>query len=105
LLKSVVEIVNLLLLQDDKWSYSFDPKLQELITQLESGLQSVLLKGDQSAHHHAEFSGNFAGGFSVVCVFMCVYACRQTHTHTHVELPCSDLTIFYDIPGFQGGLK
>lgn len=47
--------------QDDKWSYHFDPKLQELITQLESGLQSVLQKGDQSAYHNAEFSGNIAG--------------------------------------------
>lgn len=47
--------------QDDKWSYNFDPKLQELITQLESGLQSVLQKGDQAAYRNAEFSGNIAG--------------------------------------------
>ncbi|XP_069679211.1 cytoplasmic dynein 2 heavy chain 1 isoform X2 [Periplaneta americana] len=48
------------LLKDDKWSYSFDPKLQELITQLESGLRSVLQKGDQSVQHNAELSGNIA---------------------------------------------
>ncbi|PNF38598.1 hypothetical protein B7P43_G03947, partial [Cryptotermes secundus] len=48
------------LLKDDKWSYNFDPKLQELITQLESGLQSVLQKGDQSVNNKTEFSGNIA---------------------------------------------
>jgi hypothetical protein len=58
--------VILSLLQDGKWSYNFDPKLQELITQLESGLQSVLQKGNQSAYHDAELSGNLAGEFSSV---------------------------------------
>lgn len=59
--KSILKVVNFFTFQDDKWSYNFDPKLQELITQLESGLQSVLQKGDQSAYHNAEFSGNIAG--------------------------------------------
>jgi hypothetical protein len=76
LLKLVVMIMNFLLLQDDKWSCSFDPKLQELITQLESGLQSVLQKGDRSVHK-AEFSGNIAGEFVFcgVCVYIYIYIC------------------------------
>jgi hypothetical protein len=60
-LKLVLKVVKFFTFQDDKWSYNFDPKLQELITQLESGLQSVLHKGDQSTYHNAEFSGNIAG--------------------------------------------
>jgi hypothetical protein len=63
LLKPIVMIMNFSLLQDDKWSYNFDPKLQELITQLESGLQSVLQKENQSVSHKAEFGGNIAGEF------------------------------------------
>jgi hypothetical protein len=77
LLKPVVMIMNFFLLQDDKWSYNFDPKLQELITELESGLQSVLQKGDQSINHKAEFSGNIAGEFVFcgVCVYACLCVC------------------------------
>lgn len=65
MLKSVLKVVKFFSFQDDKWSYSFDPKLQELITQLASGLQSVLHKGDQSAYHNAEFSGNIVGELKI----------------------------------------
>jgi hypothetical protein len=81
----------LFLLQDDKWSYNFDPKLQELITELEFGLQSVLQKGDQSGHHRAGFSGSLAGGPSFV-----MYTHSHTHTHTHVHVHSHWITIFRD---------
>jgi hypothetical protein len=68
-------IMNFFLLKDDKWSYNFDPKLQELITQLESGLQGVLQKGDQSVHHKADFSGNIAGEFAFCGMFICIFVC------------------------------
>ncbi|PSN45387.1 Cytoplasmic dynein 2 heavy chain 1 [Blattella germanica] len=44
--------------KDDNWSYNFDPKLQGLITQLESGLRSVLQKGDPSSQQKSEHTGS-----------------------------------------------
>ncbi|XP_033120732.1 cytoplasmic dynein 2 heavy chain 1-like [Anneissia japonica] len=37
-----------LLLEDEKWSQGFDPKLQSLLSQLEAGLSSVIRKQDPS---------------------------------------------------------
>jgi hypothetical protein len=82
-------IMNFFLLQDDKWSYNFDPKLQELITQLESGLQSVLQKGDQSVNHKAEFSGNIAGEFVLCVVFICIFC---VCLYRYVGVQSSELT-------------
>jgi hypothetical protein len=67
--------MNFILLQDDKWSYNFDPKLQKLVTQLESGLHSVLQKGDQSVHHETDFSKNIAGEFVFFGMFVCIFVC------------------------------
>ena len=36
------------LLKDDKWSRKFDPKLQTLLTELETGLGSAMRKQDPS---------------------------------------------------------
>ncbi len=36
------------LLKDQKWSRSFDPKLQNLLSELEAGLGSVIRKQDPS---------------------------------------------------------
>ena len=36
------------LLKDDKWSRNFDPKLQNLLTELEAGLGSIIRKQDPS---------------------------------------------------------
>ncbi|KAJ9584167.1 hypothetical protein L9F63_021464, partial [Diploptera punctata] len=46
------------LLKDDKWSYSIDPKLQELVIQLESGLRSVLQKSDPTVQDNSELTGS-----------------------------------------------
>lgn len=38
-----------ILLKDDKWNKKFDPKLQNLLSELEAGLGSVLRKQDPSS--------------------------------------------------------
>lgn len=51
------------LLRDDKWSRNFDPKLQNLLTELEAGLGSVIRKQDPSARgsQTAVAEDNFGG--------------------------------------------
>ncbi|XP_073719558.1 cytoplasmic dynein 2 heavy chain 1 [Misgurnus anguillicaudatus] len=51
LYQALRQVYGPVLLQDDKWSESFDSKLQSLLTDLEVGLGSVL------RHSHAEDSG------------------------------------------------
>ena len=49
------------LLKDDKWSRNFDPKLQNLLSELEAGLGSVIRKQDPSARR-SEGSDDSLGG-------------------------------------------
>ncbi|RDD40688.1 Cytoplasmic dynein 2 heavy chain 1 [Trichoplax sp. H2] len=59
---SVHHIFAPLLLRDQKWSQSLDPKLQKLISELEAGLAStVRQQNNQSKFQSADQSNNFAG--------------------------------------------
>ena len=49
------------LLKDDKWSRNFDPKLQNLLSELEAGLGSVIRKQDPSVRR-SEGSDDSLGG-------------------------------------------
>jgi len=50
------------LLNDAKWSRTFDPKLQSLLSELEAGLGSIVRKEDPSAKRHGgDDESSFAG--------------------------------------------
>ncbi len=51
------------LLKDEKWSRTFDPKLQSLLSELEAGLGSVIRKHDPNAAGRAGDEDGFAGKY------------------------------------------
>ena len=60
---SVQKVFAPLLLKDEKWSRNFDPKLQSLLSELETGLGSVVRKQDSSSSRAAKVGDeeNFGG--------------------------------------------
>ena len=52
-----------MLLKDEKFSKSFDPKLQNLLSELEAGLGSVLRKADPSVRGSAAKEDSLGGKF------------------------------------------
>ena len=44
-------------MQDEKWSKELDPKLQALLSELESGLGSVMRKRENNSSSHGRSSG------------------------------------------------
>ena len=54
-----------ILLKDAKWSRTFDPKLQNLLTELEAGLGSVIRKHDPSFKGQSEDGDSLGGLFAL----------------------------------------
>ncbi|XP_032878557.1 cytoplasmic dynein 2 heavy chain 1 isoform X2 [Amblyraja radiata] len=54
--QAIRQIFAPVLLKDEKWSKSFDPKLQNLLTQLEAGLGAIVRHSDPS-HSGTKFGG------------------------------------------------
>uniref|UniRef100_A0A4W3JIK2 Dynein cytoplasmic 2 heavy chain 1 n=1 Tax=Callorhinchus milii TaxID=7868 RepID=A0A4W3JIK2_CALMI len=61
LYQAIRQIFAPVLLKDEKWSKSFDPKLQNLLTQLEAGLGSVVRQSDYS-HRGKKFGEEDTSG-------------------------------------------
>ena len=55
------------LLKDEKWSRTLDPKLQNLLSELEAGLGSVMRKQDPSVKGRGNDDENSFAGWFVVC--------------------------------------
>lgn len=55
-------------LQDERWSKTFDPKLQKLLTELETGLSTVLRRSDPN-YRGSKFSEDDVQGLFCSCVF------------------------------------
>jgi dynein heavy chain 2 len=56
-----------ILLKDEKWSRSFDPKLQNLLSELEAGLGSVMRKQDPNARGRGNEDENSFAGLCSIC--------------------------------------
>jgi len=57
-------------LQDERWSKTFDPKLQKLLSELEAGLSTVLRRSDPN-YTGAKFSEDDVRGVFCSYVFHC----------------------------------
>ncbi|XP_063237932.1 cytoplasmic dynein 2 heavy chain 1 [Bacillus rossius redtenbacheri] len=60
---AIQKVYSPILLKDDSWSGKFDPKLQDLIAQLEAGLRNTLEKSDKLTRSGSK---EFLGSMSVI---------------------------------------
>lgn len=65
-------------LQDEKWSKTFDPKLQKLLSELEAGLSTVLRRSDPN-YTGKKFSEDDVRGLFAVTSFMINFRLGVNH--------------------------